>query len=145
MAINNMNDGVGKKIVEALKMQSAEHSDGEVFVNDDPEITEQVERNIAGFNKYQKDTIKAIDGLNSKPGPYALETLEAEFSALGGLSLPENLWSAIRAKIEYIKDRMEEGLDATSERGSIDNTVQIAKDLKGRDLTEQELEDLQMQ
>lgn len=40
MAINNMNDGVGKKIVEALKMQSAEHSDGEVFVNDDPEITE---------------------------------------------------------------------------------------------------------
>ena len=40
MAINKMNDGVGKKIVEALKMQSAEHSDGEVFVNDDPEITE---------------------------------------------------------------------------------------------------------
>lgn len=40
MVINNMNDGVGKKIVEALKMQSAEHSDGEVFVNDDPEITE---------------------------------------------------------------------------------------------------------
>ena len=40
MAINNKNDGVGKKIVEALKMQSAEHSDGEVFVNDDPEITE---------------------------------------------------------------------------------------------------------
>lgn len=115
------------------------------MAGDDPEITEQVERNIAGFNKYQKDTIKAIDGLNSKTGPYALETLEAEFSALGGLSLPENLRSAIRAKIEYIKDRMEEGLDATSERGSIDNTVQIAKDLKGRDLTEQELEDLQMQ
>ena len=40
MAINNMNDGVGKKIVEALKMQSAEHSDGEVFVNDAPEFTE---------------------------------------------------------------------------------------------------------
>ena len=40
MAINNMNDGVGKKIVEALKMQSAEHSDGEVFVNEEPEITE---------------------------------------------------------------------------------------------------------
>ena len=35
MALNNMNDGVGKKIVEALKMQSAEHSDGEVFVNND--------------------------------------------------------------------------------------------------------------
>lgn len=40
MAINNMNDGVGKKIVEALKMQSAEHSDGEVFANDAPEFTE---------------------------------------------------------------------------------------------------------
>ncbi len=35
MALNNMNDGMGKKIVEALKMQTMEHSDGEVFVNDD--------------------------------------------------------------------------------------------------------------
>ena len=42
MAINDLNDGVGKKIVEALKMQSAEHADGEVFVNDDaPEIIEE--------------------------------------------------------------------------------------------------------
>lgn len=42
MAINDLNDGVGRKIVEALKMQSAEHADGEVFVNDDaPEIIEE--------------------------------------------------------------------------------------------------------
>ena len=42
MAINDLNDGVGKKIVEALKMQSAEHADGEVFVNDNaPEIIEE--------------------------------------------------------------------------------------------------------
>ena len=34
MAINDMNDGVGKKIVEALKMQTADHAEGEVFVND---------------------------------------------------------------------------------------------------------------
>lgn len=34
MAVNEMNDGMGKKIVEALKMQTADHSDGEVFVND---------------------------------------------------------------------------------------------------------------
>lgn len=39
MAVNEMNDGMGKKIVEALKMQSAEHSDGEVFVNN---VTEDV-------------------------------------------------------------------------------------------------------
>lgn len=38
MALNNMNDGMGKKIVEALKMQSVEHSDGEVFVNDDMSV-----------------------------------------------------------------------------------------------------------
>ncbi len=44
MAINNMNDGVGKKIVEALKMQTAEHSEGEVFVNDsEPDIMDEVE------------------------------------------------------------------------------------------------------
>lgn len=34
MAINNMNDGMGKKIVEALKMQTLDHSDGEVFINE---------------------------------------------------------------------------------------------------------------
>ena len=34
MAVNEMNDGMGKKIVEALKMQTADHSDGEVFVNE---------------------------------------------------------------------------------------------------------------
>jgi hypothetical protein len=44
MAINNMNDGVGKKIVEALKMQSEGYSNGDVFVNeeenlDDTQIT----------------------------------------------------------------------------------------------------------
>ena len=45
MALNNMNDGVGKKIVEALKMQSVEHSDGEVFVNDDISTTSFNETN----------------------------------------------------------------------------------------------------
>lgn len=47
MAVNEMNDGMGKKIVEALKMQTADHSDGEVFVNDvaeeltsEPEVEE---------------------------------------------------------------------------------------------------------
>ena len=34
MAINNMNDGMGKKIVEALKMQTLDHYDGEVFINE---------------------------------------------------------------------------------------------------------------
>lgn len=36
MAVENMNEGMGKKIVEALKMQTMEHSDGEVFVNETP-------------------------------------------------------------------------------------------------------------
>ena len=50
MAINDINEGVGRKIVEALKMQSAEHADGEVFVNDSaPEIIEEpvvIEENV---------------------------------------------------------------------------------------------------
>lgn len=50
MAINDINEGVGRKIVEALKMQSAEHADGEVFVNDGaPEIVEEpvvIEENV---------------------------------------------------------------------------------------------------
>ncbi len=34
MALDNIDDGMGKKIVEALKMQTMEHSEGEVFIND---------------------------------------------------------------------------------------------------------------
>lgn len=39
MAVENMNEGMGKKIVEALKMQTMDHSDGEVFVNETPEVS----------------------------------------------------------------------------------------------------------
>ena len=40
MAIENLNDGVGKKIVEALKMQSAEPTDENMIMEEEPEITE---------------------------------------------------------------------------------------------------------
>ena len=54
MAINDMNDGVGKKIVEALKMQAVEHADGEVFVNGSPEIVE--DSAYAEDNYYNEDS-----------------------------------------------------------------------------------------
>ncbi|MBQ8460127.1 hypothetical protein IJ541_08520 [bacterium] len=39
MATNNLNDGVGKKIVEALKMQSAEATDENFITEEEPEIS----------------------------------------------------------------------------------------------------------
>lgn len=54
-----MNDGMGKKIVEALKMQTLDHSEGEVFINEasddlvedtlsfDSDSAEKVEENYA--------------------------------------------------------------------------------------------------
>lgn len=41
MAIDNMNDGVGKKIVEALKMQGTGQANGEVFIAEEPVAVEQ--------------------------------------------------------------------------------------------------------
>ena len=40
MAIDNLNDGVGKKIVEALMMQSAEPTDENMITEEEPEISE---------------------------------------------------------------------------------------------------------
>ncbi len=106
----------------------------------------EIEKNIAGFNKYQKNTIMIIEGLVGGKGKYSMDALEQEFSAIGGLNLPENLRIAIREKLSYIQDRINEGLSAERERTSIENTKQIAQDLKGQEhLTEKELEDLQMQ
>ena len=69
MAINDLNDGVGKKIVEALKMQSAEHADGEVFVNNDaPEIIEEpiyveeeVQEEVPGDIQHHKERCQLHD------------------------------------------------------------------------------------
>ena len=106
----------------------------------------EIEKNIAGFNRYQKNTISIIEGLVSGKGKYSMAALEEEFSAIGGLNLPENLRVAIREKLGYIQDRINEGLNSERERASIESSKQIAQDLKGREhLTEQELEDLQMQ
>lgn len=41
MAIENLNDGVGKKIVEALKMQSDEATDENMITEEEPQITEE--------------------------------------------------------------------------------------------------------
>ena len=40
MAIDNMNDGVGKKIVEALKMQNADNSTADVVITEEPQEAE---------------------------------------------------------------------------------------------------------
>ena len=40
MAIENLNDGVGKKIVEALKMQSDEATDENMITEEEPQISE---------------------------------------------------------------------------------------------------------
>ena len=43
MAIENLNDGVGKKIVEALKMQADEATDENMITEEEPQISEDEE------------------------------------------------------------------------------------------------------
>ena len=46
MAIDNMNDGVGKKIVEALKMQSAGAPNGDVVISEEPQEAENTPETV---------------------------------------------------------------------------------------------------
>lgn len=63
MAINNMNDGMGKKIVEALKMQTVDHSDGEVFIN---EAADDIVEDSMSFES-EPDTIDDTFTSNVEP------------------------------------------------------------------------------
>jgi len=57
MAIDNMNDGVGKKIVEALKMQSAGAPNGEVVISEEPQEVESIqEQAYDEFSDMQTDS-----------------------------------------------------------------------------------------
>ncbi|MDE6138011.1 MAG: hypothetical protein K2F57_00910 [Candidatus Gastranaerophilales bacterium] len=61
MVINNMNDGMGKKIVEALKMQTLDHSEGEVFIN---EAADEIVEDTMSF-----ETETAEETFNSQEEP----------------------------------------------------------------------------
>lgn len=60
MAIDNMNDGVGKKIVEALKMQGAGAPNGEVVISEEPQ-TSVNEQGYDDFSDVQSDLTSGFD------------------------------------------------------------------------------------
>lgn len=65
MAIENMNDGVGKKIVEALKMQNADHASADVVISEDTQEIEtedlQEEQNVPQTEDYTVENYSTID------------------------------------------------------------------------------------
>jgi hypothetical protein len=63
MAINNMNDGVGKKIVEALKMQSENHSE-ESFDNDLSDTIEVPQAEVVDFSETKE--VSNNEGLSTQ-------------------------------------------------------------------------------
>ena len=50
MAIENLNDGVGKKIVEALKMQSDEATDENMITEEEPQISEEPQQEEESYS-----------------------------------------------------------------------------------------------
>lgn len=85
MALNNMNDGVGKKIVEALKMQSVEHSDGEVFVNEDISTT--------GFDE--------TDNIESSPVFTDSEPSMDSFQETAAYGMPSERQMKIQSQLQF--------------------------------------------
>lgn len=63
MALDSINDGMGKKIVEALKMQTAEHSEGEVFVNDNPQDIVETPLQL------ETEIIESVPGIEAESSP----------------------------------------------------------------------------
>lgn len=79
MAINDLNDGVGKKIVEALKMQSAEHADGEVFVNND--VPEIIEEPIYVEEEVQEEVPASFDEVSYQEEPQYNTEMQAKIQS----------------------------------------------------------------
>jgi hypothetical protein len=60
MAIENLNDGVGKKIVEALMMQADEATDENMITEEEPEISESNDKQIEYNNSIQSNIQQQI-------------------------------------------------------------------------------------
>ena len=108
MAIENINDGVGKKIVEALKMQSDEATDENMITEEEPVITEDVqetsfEDEISDSNQDNSDDFldSSFDDIDIAPiSTHSQSAIDTAFSN----SLSQNLnnsYMAMPDDIEY--------------------------------------------
>ena len=95
MAIENMNDGVGKKIVEALKMQSEGAPNGEVVISEEPQTqTEQGYENLE-TQSVEGDDFDLTGGQYANPQTSAVYNDQFENSDFAEHAVP-NLQSSIQ-------------------------------------------------
>ncbi len=102
MAIENMNDGVGKKIVEALKMQSAGAPNGEVVISEEPQEEKDNEQVYDDFADVQTDDSVGLENNESvqvdqfAQQPSALYNAQFDEPNLSSDSFIPNLQSSIQ-------------------------------------------------
>ena len=109
MAIENLNDGVGKKIVEALKMQADEATDENMITEEEPQTAENTEQanysdDFDNSDQFNDDFLdRSFDDIDITPvkiQTQAQNTIDTAFNK----SLTQNLqgsYTSVPNDIEY--------------------------------------------
>lgn len=108
----------------------------------DTDTRREVDKNIAGFAKYQKLTIQYAQDLMDPNSKRNLTALRARYEAMKD-QLSENVRQAFEEKFNYIEQALAVGLDMQQEQESIRNAQNISREMNAQEPINEE--DLQMQ
>lgn len=112
----------------------------------DSDARKEVDKNIAGFNRYQELTATYVESLTSgnPKDPNSLIALRARYDAIKG-RLSESVRQAIDEKFNYIEQALqtEQARDISREQQSIRDAQNISRVMNGQEPVNED--DLQMQ
>ena len=105
----------------------------------DSDARKQVDKNIAGFERYQSLTEQYVEDLSSHD-PKNKRSYEALYAQYLGMKdrLSDNVKQVFEEKFNYIKQALEAGLDVSREQESRRNARNISREMNAQSLISEE-------
>ena len=97
----------------------------------DSDARKQVDKNIAGFEKYQRLTIKYAQDLMDPNSKSNLTALRARYEAMKD-QLSDNVKAVFEEKFNYIEQALSVGLDMAQEQESLRNARNISREMNAQ-------------
>jgi hypothetical protein len=97
----------------------------------DTDARRQVDKNIAGFEKYQKLTMQYAQDLMDPNSKRNLEALKARYEAMKD-QLSDNVKAVFDEKFQYIEQALAVGLDMSAEQESLRNARNISREMNAQ-------------